>query len=160
MKGFLFQFADSLLGLHFFRMQTIFTLHLFLKAILKPHLRLLLISKISTTIFIPWTSKNFVKSKLVNHPYLERNLNLLKLVVEVFPPRRSGTLRASLCEHQQICNCHICPPRIPHALCLCGFSHRLLQYDVRGANSLVCCHFHISCTLHHQWLLERNTLHR
>ena len=50
-KGFLFQFADSSLGLHFFRMQTIFTLHLFLKAILKPHLRLLLISKISTIIF-------------------------------------------------------------------------------------------------------------
>ena len=66
---------------------------------------------------------------------------------EVFPPRRSGTLRASLCEHPQ--NSHICPPRIPHALCLCGFSHRLLQYDERGANSFVCCHFHTSCTLHH-----------
>ena len=43
LKGFLFQFPDSSLGLHFFGMQTIFTLHLFLKAIFKPHLRLLLI---------------------------------------------------------------------------------------------------------------------
>ena len=100
LKGFLFQFADSPLGLHFFRMQTIFTLHLFLKANLKPHLRLLLISKLSTIIFILWTSKNFVKSYLVNHPYVERNLNLLKPVGELFPPRRSGTLLPSLCEHQ------------------------------------------------------------
>ena len=64
-EGFFFQFPDSLLGLHFFGMQTIFTLQLFLKAILKPHLpdlRLLLISKISTIIFIPWTSQNSVKS--------------------------------------------------------------------------------------------------
>ena len=78
-RVFLFQFADSSLGLHFFCMQTIFTLHLFLKAILKPHLRLHLISKISPIFFIPWTSKNSVKSQLVNHPYLERNLNLLLL---------------------------------------------------------------------------------
>ena len=117
---------------------------LFLKAVLKPHLRLLLISNISTITFIPWTSKNFVKSQLINHPYLEGNLNLLKPAGEVFPPRRSGILRASLCQHQQNSYQNICRPRIPHALCLCGFSHRLLQYDERGANSLVCCHFHTS----------------
>ena len=85
---------------------------------------------------------------------------IIKPVGEVFLPRTSGTLRASLYEHQQTCYCYICRPRIPPALCLCGFSHRLLQCDVRGANPLVCCHFHTSCTLHHQWLLEMNTLHR
>ena len=85
---------------------------------------------------------------------------VIKPVGEVFLPRRSGTLRASLCEHQQNSDRHICRPKIQHALCLCGFSHRLLQYDARDANSLVCCHFHISCTLHHQWLLEWNSLHR
>ena len=138
----------------------IFTLHLFIKAILKPHIRLLLISNISTITFVPWTSKNFVKSQLVNHPYLERNLNLLKPVGEVFPPRRSGTLRASLCQHQQNSHQDICRPRIQHALCLCGYSHRLLQSDVRGANSLAYCHVLISCRLPHQWLLEMNTLHR
>ena len=85
---------------------------------------------------------------------------VIKPVGEVFLPRKSGTLRASLCKHQQISDRHICRPRIPHALCPCGFSHRHLLCDVRGANSLLCCRYHTSCRLHHQWLLGLNTLHR
>ena len=85
---------------------------------------------------------------------------VIKPVGEVFLPRRSGILRASLCKHQQICNCHICRPRIPHVLSPCGFSHRHLLCDVRGTNHLVCCHVHAACRLHHLRLLGLNTLHR
>ena len=85
---------------------------------------------------------------------------VIKPVGEVFPPRKSGTRSSSLCEHQQISDRHICRPRIPHALCPCGFSHKLLQCDVRGTNSYICCHVHAACRLHRQWLLGLNTLHR
>ena len=156
LKGFLISICRFLAWFTFLS----YANDLYAQAFFKPHLRLLLISKISPIIFIPWTSKNSVKSWLINHPYLKRNLNRLKPVGEVFPPRRSGTLRASLSQHPQNSHQNICRPRIPHALCPCEFSHRLLQCDVRGANSLVCCHFHTSWTLHHQWLLGLNTLHR
>ena len=117
--------------------------------------------------FIPFASFNvFIIQKLsINSSLIilknrrKSESAVIKPVGEVLLPRRSGILRASLCKHQQICNCHICRPRIPHALCPCGFSHRHLLCDVRGANPLVCCHFHTSCRLHHQWLLGLNTLH-
>ena len=84
---------------------------------------------------------------------------VIKPVGEVFLPRRSGTLSSSLCKHQRISYWHNCRPRSPRVQCLCGFSHRLLQCDVRGANPLSCCHAQSACRLHHQWLLGLNTLH-
>ena len=84
---------------------------------------------------------------------------VIKPVGEVLLPRISGILISSLCKHQQIRNQHNCRPRIPREQYLCGFSHRLLQCDVHGANSFCRC-FHISCRLYRQWLLVLNTQHR
>ena len=81
-----------------------------------------------------------------------------KPVGEVSLPRRSWKRNSIRFVHQQIHSQHNCRPRIPHAQCPCGLSHRLLRSAVRGVNFFCrCCH--VPCRLYHQWLLEPSTLH-
>ena len=75
LKGFLFQFADSPLGLHFFRMQTIFTLHLFLKANLKPHPRLLLIVDFLTDSFNVTYAVQILWPTATSIPHVDSTIN-------------------------------------------------------------------------------------
>ena len=109
-----------------------------------------------------WIKRSFSsQSESTKHLKVkQKNPTLLvfKPVGVVRLPRRSGTLSSSLWMHQQIQNQHNYRPRIPHAQCPCGLSHRLLRFASRGVNPF-CRFFHNSCTLHHQWLLELSTLH-
>ena len=76
----------------------------------------------------------------------------------VLLPRRSGTLSSSLLLRQLISHQHNSRPRITHAQCPCGLSHRRLRFASLGVNPF-CRFFHNSCILYHQWLLELGTLH-
>ena len=77
---------------------------------------------------------------------------------EVFLPRRSWKRNSIRFVHQQIHSQRNCRPRIPHAQCPCGFSHRLLRSAIHGVNFFCRC-FHVPWRLYHQWLLEPSTLH-